>query len=231
MCSLIAGLTALGGALQYRSQQQAAKQQEAAYRAQADAAEQNARIESKKQEQIADNYARQANQLRARQRLAEGAQRAETGAAGLGFSGSAMDILSSGLSAYQQDQEDSLWNQRNDNYNSRVAQTNYLTQAANARTAAGNVKRAARWQGIGTILGTAASIYGLNTTPGGSTGTEPSKESAPSWSVTSDMGHGYSLTTTASNSFISSNKRNPFAPKTFFSQSGKSPYNFENVGW
>ena len=40
MCSVIAGLAALGGALQYKSQQQAAKQQEAAYRAQADAAEQ-----------------------------------------------------------------------------------------------------------------------------------------------------------------------------------------------
>lgn len=231
MCSVIAGLTALGGALQYKSQQQAAKQQEAAYRAQADAAEQNARIEGKKQEQIADNYARQANQLRARQRLAEGAQRAETGAAGIGFTGSAMDILSSGLSAYQQDQEDSLWNQRNDNYNSRVAQTNYLTQAANARAAAGNVKRAAKWQGVSTILGTAASIYGLTATPG-SGAAAASKASSPEWGVTSSLGHGYSLTNTASNSLISSgNGGNLLTGKSFFTQPGKNPYSFQNFGW
>ena len=230
MCSVVAGLTALGGVLQYRSQQQAANQQAAAYRAQADAAEQNARIEGKKQEQIADNYARQANQLRARQRLAEGAQRAETGAAGISFSGSAMDILSSGLSAYQQDQEDSLWNQRNDNYNSRVAQTNYLTQAANARAAAGNVKRAAAWQGVGTILGTAASIYGLTATPGGASASA-GKSTSPSWGVTTDIGHGYSLTNTASDSFISSNGgKNLLTGKNFFAQPDKT-YRFQGFNW
>ncbi len=161
MCSVLAGLTALSTVMQVRSQQQQANAQANMYRAQADAAEQNARIENRKQEQIADNYAQQSRQLRSRQRLAEGSQRAETGAAGLGFTGSAMDILSSGLSAYQQDQENNLWNQRNDNYNSRQAEANYLTQAANARSAAANVKKAARGQMLGTILGGAASIYGM----------------------------------------------------------------------
>lgn len=84
MCSVLAGLTALSTVMQVRSQQQQANAQANMYRAQADAAEQNARIENRKQEQIADNYAQQSRQLRSRQRLAEGSQRAETGAAGLG---------------------------------------------------------------------------------------------------------------------------------------------------
>lgn len=166
MCSVLAGLMALTGFVQYRNQQNQIKAQANAqarmYEQQARAAEQNARIENRKQEQIADNYAVQANKLRERQRLAEGAQRAETGAAGLGFSGSAMDILSSNYQAYSGDQQNLLWNQRNDNYNSRVAETSYLTQASDARSAASNVqaeaKRAQRGNLFGSILGTATGI-------------------------------------------------------------------------
>ena len=141
MCGWVAGLTALGGLLQYRQQQAQANAQASMYRAQADAAQQNARIENRKQEQIADNYAQQQEALRARQRLAEGAQRAETGAAGLNFAGSAMDILSSGYDAYNKDSMNLLMNQRNDNYSSRVAESNYINQANQANASAANVKR------------------------------------------------------------------------------------------
>lgn len=168
MCSVMAGLTALGGYAQYRGQQQAANAQAAAYRSQADTAMQNAKIEARKQEQIADNYAQQAATLRARQRLTEGQQRAAAGSAGLNFAGSAMDILSSGYDAARQDQMNLLSNQRNDNFNSRVAESNYINQANAANAAAANVKRTARAQGFATILGTAASIYGLEHVPGGS---------------------------------------------------------------
>lgn len=218
MCSVLAGLTALGGIMQYRSQQQQADAQANMYRAQADAAEQNARIENRKQEQIADNYATQANKLRARQRLAEGAQRAETGAAGLGFSGSAMDILSGGLQAYNEDQQNALWNQRNDNYNSRVAETNYLTQAANARNAAANVKKAARWNGIGTIVGTAASIVGMN--PGSAFGSGAKATAMPQGNVSSNVGYGTVATfspKTGATTF-GGNGTNLFTGRSFFPQ-------------
>lgn len=162
MCTLMAGLAALGGYTQYRQQKQQADAQADAYNAQAQIAQQNARVESRKQEQIADNYAQQSKQLRARQRLSEGAQRAQTGAAGLDFSGSATDILSSGLTAYDTDQNNLLSNQRNDNYASRVAQSNFTNQANSYNAAASNIKSNAKMSGIGTILGTAASIYGLN---------------------------------------------------------------------
>lgn len=161
MCSVIAGLTALGGYAQYRQQQVAADNQAAAYRAQAEANDQNAKVESRRQEQIADNYAQQASNLRSRQRLAEGRQRAEAGAAGIGFSGNQLDILSSGLTAYNNDQNNLLGNQRNDNYSSRVQQTNYINQANADRTAASNVESQAKSAGLSTILGTAASIYGV----------------------------------------------------------------------
>lgn len=172
MCSVIAGLTAISGALTYKSQQDQAKQQAAAYRAQAEADEQNAKIENRKQEQIADNYAQQQRQLRARQRLSEGQQRAAAGSAGLGFSGSQLDILSSSIDAYKQDSMNLLTNQRNDNYSSRVQETNYLNSASANRAAASNVKKNARLQGLSTILGTAASIYGaVGSSSSGNTGT------------------------------------------------------------
>ena len=161
MCGWVAGLTALGGLLQYRQQQAQANAQASMYRAQADAAQQNARIENRKQEQIADNYAQQPEALSARPRLAEGAQRAETGAAGLNFAGSAMDILSSGYDAYNKDSMNLLMNQRNDNYSSRVAESNYINQANQANASAANVKRQAKMSGLATILGTAASVYGV----------------------------------------------------------------------
>lgn len=160
MCSVVAGLTALAGYTQYRGQQESANAQAAAYNAQAQTAEQNAKIEGRKQEQIADNYARQSQQLEQRQRIIAGQQRAQAGAAGLNMAGSPLDILSAGYDAYTQDQQTLLSNQRNDNYNSRVMQNNYLNQAAGAHAAAHNVKAVARMQGLSTILGTAASIYG-----------------------------------------------------------------------
>ncbi|WP_288619556.1 hypothetical protein [uncultured Mitsuokella sp.] len=223
MCSVIAGLTALGGALQYRSQQQAAKQQEAAYRAQAEAAEQNARIEGKKQEQIADNYAAQADKLRSRRRLIEGSQRAQTGAAGLNFGGSAMDILSSSNDAYLQDQMTLLSNQRNDNYNSRVAESNYEAQAANDRTAASNIKRAAKWQGLSTILGTAASVYGV---------AQPWKDTGATASSSTGGAYQYYNEKTTADTWAKANRQFPTVSGTGYLTYGKPVLSYgKNTGW
>ena len=161
MCSIAAGLMGATALFGYQQQVQQAETQANAYRAQAEADERNAKIEGRKQEQIADNYANEAKQLRSRQRLAQGAQRAEAGAAGIDFSGSQMDILSSSLDAYKNDQMTLLSNQRNDNYNSRVVQTNYLNDANQKRAAADNVVSSAKSQWLPTLLSTAASIAGM----------------------------------------------------------------------
>ena len=192
MCSVVAGIGAalslFQGYSSYQSQkeqiQAQADSQASMYRAQAAQAEHNAKIESKKQEQIADQYGEEAKRLRAKQRLLEGRQRAQTGAAGLDMSGSAMDLLSSGQEAYWQDQMTLLGNQRNENYNSRVQQSNYINKAGSSRAAAHNVLADADRQigalKMNTILGTAASIAGnfIGGSSGGKSGSAASSSSS-----------------------------------------------------
>ena len=189
MCSVIGGLMALGGLMQYKQQQEQASAQASMQQAQAEAAEQNAHIERRKQEQIADAYAQKAADLRREHRLAQGRQRAQAGAAGIGMGGSQLDILSSGLEAYGLDQYNLLSNQRNDNFSSRVQETNFINDANASRASAKNVERQAKWQGLATILGTAASIYGAE---------QPWKKSAPQavspvdfGTISTSLDHGY----------------------------------------
>ncbi len=170
MCSVMAVvgglLTAGQGYMSYKSQVEAAEaqadSQASMYRAQAQAAEHNAKIENKRQEQIADNYGQQQRDLRARHRLNAGQVRAQAGAANLDMSGSMLDILSSGQEAYDQDKLTLLTNQRNDNYVSRAQQMNHINEAGAARVAIRNTyadlerkKNGIKWN---SILGTAASI-------------------------------------------------------------------------
>lgn len=162
MCSLAAGLLGAAGLFSYRQQTAQAEQQANALKAQAEADERNAQIEGRKQEQMADNYAKDARDLRNRQRLSQGAQRAQAGSAGIGFSGSQQDLLSSSLEAYGEDQRTLLTNQRNDNFNSRVVQTNYLNDANQKRAEASNVVSSAKGNLIPTLLSTASSIVGIS---------------------------------------------------------------------
>lgn len=194
MCSILAGLSAITGVMQYQAQQDAADAQAKAYEAQARAAEQNARIENRKQEQVADNAARETEQLRQRQRLIAAQNRARYGAAGLsGTTGSPLDLLNASYDAYTLDKETALANQRNKNYDLRVSETNFLTEAANNRAAAENTRSAARTQGLMTILGTAASIYG---NIGGGTGGSSANTASASGSGVG--GGGYSVPTSVS---------------------------------
>lgn len=210
MCSVLAGigaaLTLFSGYSNYQSQkaqiQAQADSQASMYRAQAQAdeynaklREQNAKVEAKKQEQIADQYGEEAKRLRARQRIAEGQIRAGAGASGLDMAGSMMDIVASGQEQYWQDQMTLLGNQRNDNYNSRVQQSNYLREAENSRTSAANNRAAAsnvladadRQIGAlktSTILGTAASIvpfFSGGGSGGATSGTSSASGSGSGW--------------------------------------------------
>ena len=196
----MAGLAAVGGFMQYQQTEAAAEAQAAQLKAQAKMAEQNARQESYRQEQIANKYAKEGEELKARQKIIAGQQRAQAGAAGLGMAGSPMDILSAGYDAYNEDKMTLLSNQRNDIYNSEVARRNYLTERNSYNTAASNTLSAAKAQGVGTILGTAASIYGM-TGGFGSTGAKSTKAttsvSTPmSGNTTANFttGKGYSFT-------------------------------------
>lgn len=160
MCSFMAGLTALSGIMQYKAQQDAASNQAAAYRAQAETARRNAEIEERKVEQQVDNTAQEQSRLRAQRAAEEGRLRASAGASGLGFGGSVGDLLSVSNENYLTDQYNLLSNERNQTYDTKVNAANYKNQAAGYSSAADNVMADAKTAGIVTLLGTAASIAG-----------------------------------------------------------------------
>jgi len=199
MAGLGAALTLFSGYANYQSQKSAIQAQadsQASYaRAQAQAdeynarmAEQQAKVEARKQEQIADNYAKKSEEIRDKHRIQRAAVRASAGAAGLDSAvGSPFDIQASGQEAYWEDQATLLGNQRNDNYNSRVTQSNYMrnseslmNSAENRRREAQNIQADADRQisalGMTSILGTASSMIpfmsgiGGGSTSGTSTG-------------------------------------------------------------
>lgn len=204
MCTVLAGLTALSGFMQYQSQKSAADAQAAAYRSQAEMAERNAKIENRKQEQIADNYAIQDRKLRDKAKLQQAQVRAAAGAAGISSAGgSPFDILSGSWDAYQQDKMISLSNQRNENYNSRVNQSNFEYQAASYRAAADNTKRVARMQGLATILGTATAIAGSGAFDkvGGSSSAGSSFTGTPGGSFSTPLAGNTTATFTTGNGY------------------------------
>lgn len=175
MCGVVAGLTAAMTGLQMMQQHQQYKAQADAYNAQARAAdanaqivEQNQRINDRKAENIADQYAWKQNQLDDKRRLVRGQGAAAQGAAGLTGIGSGLDLLASSNDAYYQDSMNLLQNQRNDIYDNRIANWNlenqkigYINQGKSLRAAAANVTQQGRMGMLSTLAGGALSIYGM----------------------------------------------------------------------
>ena len=186
-------------AASYEAQAQAAQQQAEAARLQAkyqqqeaEAQYQNARIQNRKGEQIAEQYAEQQRQLDAKRRLTTSQQNVQAGASGIvGGLGSGLDIYNASMEAWNQDTLNLLGNQRNaiyDNYtqevnlrnagNAMVAQSantnlqakQYDQQAVNLKAQASAAKTMGNWAMIGTLLGGAASMYGMKGSGGGSSG-------------------------------------------------------------
>lgn len=251
MCSIIAGLsilaTAASGYMQYEGQKAQAEQQAAALRAQAQnqenqakAAQQNAQIEGKKQELIADQYAREGRDLKDRRRIVQGAQKAQTGAAGIAFSGSALDLLAAGNEAYAQDQLTLQSNQAIDNWESRQRQMNHLHESESYMVASRNSLRDAdavmanlKSQRMGTILGTAFSVAG--TALGAMGGSSGGGSSYTPSSVSTDMGYGTTSTFSSSTgkyTFSSNNNLgNLGKTQTYFPASkASSPY-YKKGNW
>ena len=169
MCSVTAamiGLTALQGFSQYSSQRAQYKAQAQAYDAQAKAAQQNARIQERQREQVADQYALRQKQLDDKRRLILGQQAASAGASGLDGVGSALDAGAAAIDQWRSDSMNLLGNQRRDTLSVYQNQVNYENQANAARTAASNIRSQARAAAFATILGTAASMYGAYKTYG-----------------------------------------------------------------
>jgi len=183
MCSLTLALAGVTTGLQMAGQYQQSRAQASAYNAQAEAAQrqadaayQNARIQNRKGEQIAEQYAQQQRALDDKRRLIAGQQAAQAGASGLsGGTGSALDIYNASMSAWNEDSQNLLANQRNTIYDNYVGEVNlrnkgneYTAQSANYRAQADAAKTAGNWAMVGTLLSGAASMYGMKGAGGGS---------------------------------------------------------------
>ena len=179
MCTtaIALGLTALQGYTQYRANEAQTDAQISYYNAQADAAEQNARIQERQGEQIADQYLQQQQKLDARRKLVRGQQAAAAGASGLAASGSVLDVMGSSEDAYRKDSMNLLTNQRNDTWSNYVNVVNYQNQANAFRASASNARQQGRANKFNTILGTAASMYGIARDGGLFNGSSNSKDS------------------------------------------------------
>lgn len=159
---VMAALVGLQTALSMYGQHQEAKQQQAMYQAQAQAAQQNAAIISKQREQQAEAYAQKQSKLNDKLKIARGQALAAAGASGLTADGSVLDAIGSMEDEHKQDSMNLLQNQRNDSWGAYVNEVNARNQANAYSAAAANAKAAGRRKMLGTLIGGVASIYGLN---------------------------------------------------------------------
>ena len=160
MCSISLALAGLSTGLQMAGQYQQSRAQAAAYEAQAQAAYQNAKIQNKKTEQVAEQYAQQQRKLDAQRKLVVGQQTAQAGASGIaGNVGSALDIYGASMQAWNEDSINLLNNQRNDTWSNYTNEVNFRNQGNAAMANAKAAKQAGNIAMASTLLGAAASMY------------------------------------------------------------------------
>ena len=142
-------------------QHQQTKAQTAMYNAQAQAAEANARISDRKQQDIANQALQERDKMDNKMRLIAGQNTAEAGATGLSMSGTPLQLMASSYDEYNKDINNWETSKNNSIYNEYLNGVNYRNEANSARAAAANAKRQGRLQMLGTILSGASRSYGM----------------------------------------------------------------------
>lgn len=170
MCDVVSALIGVSTVLDAYGQRQESRAQAEQYKAQAAAAQQNARMKEGEASRIADDYASKQRRINDRLRLARGQALASAGASGINGAGSVLDNLSAIDMGAEADSQDLLHQQREQTWAKYVEQVNYNNQANSYRNAARNVKRQGDMAALGTLIGGAASIYGGLGSGGGSSG-------------------------------------------------------------
>ena len=160
MCNPIA-LMAGQMVTQLWGQHQQTKAQTAMYNAQAQAAEANARISDRRQQDIANQALQARDKMDNKMRLIAGQNTAEAGATGLSMSGTPLQLMASSYDEYNKDINNWETSKNNSIYNEYLNGVNYRHEANRARAAAANAKTQGRMQMLGTILSGASSMYGL----------------------------------------------------------------------
>lgn len=159
MCTVMAGIAAIGGLMQYRAARQQAKAESAYYSAMAEQNATNAKIAEQQRSQISDRYLQQQKQLDDRRRLIIAQHAADAGASGLTNSGSVLDADSAAYDQWKESSMNLLWNQRVDTHDAWVNQANYMNQASANRASAANARSQGRLSALSTLIGTASSVY------------------------------------------------------------------------
>lgn len=159
MCTVMAGIAAIGGLMQYRAARQQAKAESAYYSAMAEQNATNAKIAEQQRSQISDRYLQQQKQLDDRRRLIIAQHAADAGASGLTNSGSVLDADSAAYDQWKESSMNLLWNQRVDTHDAWVNQANYMNQASANRASASNARSQGRLSALSTLIGTASSVY------------------------------------------------------------------------
>ena len=182
MCSITLALAGLTTGLQMAGQYQQSRAQAASLNAQAEAAQrqadaayQNAKIQGRKGEQMAVQYAQEQRRLDNQRRLVIGQQTAQAGASGLaGGVGSSLDVYNASMEAWNEDSLNLLNNQRNAMYDNYIGEVNlrnqgneYTAQSANYKAQASAAKSAGNMAMFTTLLSGAASMYGMKGAGGG----------------------------------------------------------------
>lgn len=176
MCSPIGLLVASTG-MQIMGQRAQTKAQVAQYNAEAQTAEANKRLSDRKQEQIADRYLQDRQQMNDKMRLVAGRNAAETGASGLMMTGSPLELMGASYDEYNKDIRNWETNKNNDIYGEYLNGVNYQNQANAARSAAANAKSQGNMAMLGTILSGATSFMNLKSQYARSASNTPSTES------------------------------------------------------
>lgn len=146
-------LTAVGTAVSTVGAIQQGRAAAAAATAQANAADQNAKISAKQAELAAQNGAREEREMRQRGAAIIGAQKAGYGASGLDIgAGSPLDILTDTRYQNELDSLNVRRNAANQVWGYQAEQTNYLNQASAARASARNARSTANLMAVGNLL-------------------------------------------------------------------------------
>lgn len=143
MCISTAILTGLGTAFGAVSSIQQGKAQSAMYQAQANTADQNAKISEKQAEISAQNGADEEQRVRNRTAAIAGSQKAAFSASGLDTAqGSPLDVLTDTNTQGNLDALSTRTNAANQTWGYQAEQNNYNNQAGAMRSAASNASQA-----------------------------------------------------------------------------------------
>ena len=159
MCGVVAALTMASGLFSAYSSIQQGNAQAAAYEAQANAANQNAKIAAWQAEDTLKRGAGEEKKLRERGGQFAATQFSQLAASGQQVSGSALSVLQDTGMGVEQDADTLRLDFAKEKWGHDVQQVNFLNEADAARSSAKNAKKAGRIGALTSLMGAGVGAY------------------------------------------------------------------------